>query len=175
MRNETNIRTLSYKKQEAIVHWREGLFSEPRLACLCTKLLVYFYMCVCRCRWYRLSTCLLVFNERVRSDGFFTPCHLFCDKSAWHEEEGHFLWESMIRDTTTIGISLSILPHRKKTGIYRSQCLERQRKGHENISEGRKLHRRENNGQQGCTECCITLSINLTELDEWHQKDTVNY
>jgi len=51
----------------------------------------------------------------------------------------------MIRDTTTIDINLPIFPHRKiKTGIYRSQCLESQRKGHENI-------RRENNGQQGCT------------------------
>ncbi len=117
----------------------EGLFLKPHQACLRRKLLVYFSMCVCRCRWYRFF---------IRGWGlmsFFTPWHLFCDKSAWNKEEGHFHWASMIRDTTTIDINLPILPHRgKKTGIYRSQCLESQRKGHENI-------RRENNGQQGCT------------------------
>lgn len=40
-RNETYIRTLSYKKQEPIVHRRGGLFLESHPACLRTKLIVY--------------------------------------------------------------------------------------------------------------------------------------
>lgn len=112
--NDINIQTLYYKKQESIVHWRKNLFLESHPACLRTKLLVYlvfFFTCLYRCRWYRLPTCLLVFHERARFDEFFTPWHLFCDKSTCHSEEENIPWACMIRDMITIDISLPIPPH----------------------------------------------------------------
>lgn len=75
----------------------------------CSRIFGFLY--VRRYQWYRLPTCLLVFHERARFDGFFTPWHLFCDKSAYHSEEENIPWASMIRGIITIDISSPIPPH----------------------------------------------------------------